>query len=71
MPKKLGATKKYKLLHWVRNLDQGEQVDADSALYHSGVCLGRDAVHAALAEFAANGLLDKVGRGKYTRSGWC
>jgi hypothetical protein len=65
MPIPEGFTKKSKLKRWIKALAPGESVESAEAVAVSG--LGRSAVSAALSEFAMNGLLVKVARGKFIR----
>ena len=67
MPIPVGFTKKNKLRRWIKTLVPGDAVDVCSASSLSGIDLSRGAVSAALAEFEMNGLLVKVGRGKYLK----
>ncbi|MFW5886418.1 MAG: hypothetical protein ACOCUL_01550 [Bacteroidota bacterium] len=67
MPIPEGFTKKSKLKRWIKTLEPGETVDSGKAVALSGVNLSQGAVSAALAEFAINGLLVKVARGKFIR----
>jgi len=65
MPIPEGFTKKNKLKRWIKALAPGESVESAKAVAVSG--LGKSAVSGALSEFAMNGLLVKVARGKFIK----